>query len=298
MPQSSRKQIGLIFTGASVLALLLLAYAYFIEPYRLVVTRSEITLDGWGREFDGMRFVLISDIHGGSHGVDDARIRQIVEMANAQDADAVFLLGDYVATTNGRKGIKMPVAEIANALSGLRAKHGVFAVLGNHDGWFGDASVESELERVGIKVLNGEVAIIERNGRRLRILGLPDHFKVDSWQKTSADAKALIAESEGTGNIIVLEHSPDVLQMITGDLLISSEFKLMFSGHTHGGQIWLPILGYPIVPSSVGQKYAAGHVNDAGIDMFVTTGIGTSILPFRFMVPPAIAVVTVRPKQP
>ena len=68
----------------------------------------------------------------------------------------------------------------------------------------------------------------------------------------------------------------------------------MIAGHTHGGQVWLPVLGRPIVPSSYGQKFAAGHVKDNGLDIFVTTGVGTSILPFRFMVPPEIAVLTIR----
>jgi predicted MPP superfamily phosphohydrolase len=81
--------------------------------------------------------------------------------------------------------------------------------------------------------------------------------------------------------------------MITGDLLISKDLKLMLAGHTHGGQVWLPIIGRPVVPSSYGQKYAAGHVKDNGLDMFVTTGIGESILPFRFMVPPEIAFLTI-----
>ena len=80
--------------------------------------------------------------------------------------------------------------------------------------------------------------------------------------------------------------------MITGDLLISPDLKLILAAHTHGGQVWLPVLGSPVVPSSYGQKYAYGHVRDAGVDMFVTTGIGTSILPFRFLVPPEIALIT------
>lgn len=182
---------------------------------------------------------------------------------------------------------------IADALSGLRAPHGVFAVLGNHDGWYGDSAVAEELTRVGIRVLESESVNIERNGRRLRLLGLKDHMHGQNWQKFSEDARNSLAETEGTGNVIVIEHSPDVLPMITGDLLISKDLKLLLAGHTHGGQVRLPIIGSPIVPSSYGQKYAAGHVKDGGIDIFVTTGIGTSILPFRFMVPPEIAVVTI-----
>ncbi|HYJ92153.1 MAG TPA: hypothetical protein VEV84_12645, partial [Pyrinomonadaceae bacterium] len=78
------------------------------------------------------------------------------------------------------------------------------------------------------------------------------------------------------------------------DLLISPDLKLMLAAHTHGGQVWLPLIGSPIVPSSYGQKYAYGHVQENGVDMFVTPGIGTSILPFRFMVPPEIAVLTIK----
>jgi predicted MPP superfamily phosphohydrolase len=68
----------------------------------------------------------------------------------------------------------------------------------------------------------------------------------------------------------------------------------MLAGHTHGGQVWLPIVGAPVVQSSLGQKYAKGHVHEEGIDMFVTSGVGTSILPFRFLVPPEVALLTIR----
>ena len=186
--------------------------------------------------------------------------------------------------------------EIANIIGGLRAKYGVFAVLGNHDGWFGRESVAAELERVGIKVLDGKVSSIENNGHIVRIVGLRDHMQIVDWESFSAEAKQMLAASEGTGNVIALEHSPDVLPGITGDLAISNDLKIMFAGHTHGGQLWLPVLGYPAIPSSYGQKYAAGHVRDFGVDMFVTTGTGTSILPFRFLVPPEIAVITIRSK--
>ena len=93
--------------------------------------------------------------------------------------------------------------------------------------------------------------------------------------------------------MLVLEHSPDVAEIIADGVGISRDLRLMIAGHTHGGQMWLPVLGRPIVPSSYGQKFAAGHIRDRGLDIFVTTGIGTSILPFRFMVPPEIAVLTI-----
>jgi predicted MPP superfamily phosphohydrolase len=82
--------------------------------------------------------------------------------------------------------------------------------------------------------------------------------------------------------------------MITGKLSISPDLKLILAAHTHGGQVWFPIIGAPIVPSTFGQKYSYGHIVENDVDLFVTSGIGTSILPIRFMVPPEIVVLTLR----
>ena len=85
-----------------------------------------------------------------------------------------------------------------------------------------------------------------------------------------------------------------MLPVISAEFSISPELRLILAAHTHGGQVWIPILGRPIIPSGYGQKYAYGHIVDKGMDMFVTSGIGTSVLPIRFMVPPEIAVVTIK----
>ena len=289
-----------VFAILSVIFFLCLGYAYFIEPNRLVVNRSTIKIKNWNPAFDGLKIVMIGDIHGGSNNVTEEKIREVVEKANEQNADIVVLLGDYVSETDygNRPGdnnaLKMPMETIAANLSGLRAKYGVFAVLGNHDGWYSDERVTAELARIGYKVLQNEVAIVDKNGQHLRLLGLPDHLRLNKpWWQTSADAKALLAPT-GDGDIIVLEHSPDVMTMITGELSISPDVRLVLAAHTHGGQVWLPLLGTPIVPSSYGQKYSYGHIKENNVDMFVTSGIGTSILPVRFMMPPEIVVLTIR----
>ena len=292
MKLSNTVKLGalLIFVIGSIA----LAYSYFIEPNRLVINSRELRIARWNRAFDGLRIVAISDIHGGSNGVDEAKIRRLVETANAQDPDLIVLIGDYVSQTGGRRDLRMPVETIASNLEGFRAKLGVFAVLGNHDGWHSDSEIAGALTAHGIRVLDGDVAVVERNSAKLRILGLKDQLKITSWDAYTANARQLLAATEGQGDVLVLEHSPDVAPIITGGARISGDLRLMIAGHTHGGQVWLPVVGRPIVPSSYGQKFAAGHVRDNGLDIFVTTGVGTSILPFRFMVPPEIGVLTIR----
>jgi len=151
--------LGII--GLAFVAGLCMAYGYFIEPNRLVVNHDEIRIKGWNRAFDGIRIAMIGDIHGGSNGGSAEMIRKVVTATNAQNPDVIVLLGDYVS--EDKNGVlKMPMTEIADNLAGLSAKDGVFAVLGNHDGRYGDSSVAAELERNGYRVLQNQGFVIAR----------------------------------------------------------------------------------------------------------------------------------------
>ncbi len=282
--------------AAFVLFAVCLAYAYFIEPNRLVVNRFEMKVKSWNPAFDGFRVVLISDVHGGSHNVTKDYLHRIVSAVNHEDVDAIFLLGDYISRDQAdHSRLRMPPGEVVDGLKGMRAKYGVYVVLGNHDEAYAADDLLEAFSTTGYNLLNGRLSeIVLAGGEKLRIYGLLDHTNIGIWRNYSGNAIRDLAPTDGNGDLIVLQHSPDVVPVVTGELLISPDLKIMFAGHTHGGQVWLPIIGAPLVPSMFGQKYASGHVKTAGIDLFVTTGIGTSILPFRFLVPPEIAVVTIR----
>ncbi|CAA9401509.1 MAG: hypothetical protein AVDCRST_MAG74-1614 [uncultured Pyrinomonadaceae bacterium] len=289
------RKIFVLCAAFAALGAIMLAYAYFIEPNRLVINRAELKIINWNRAFDGFVIVAISDIHGGSNNVTEEKIRRVVAEANAQNPDLIVLLGDFVSQQHSdRTKLKMPMRTIAENLRGLRAKFGVYAVLGNHDIWYNEGEAAAELRRAGYRVLENEIAVIEKDNQQLRILGLKDHTKIVTWEGFSDDIRNVLQRSEQRGDVIVLEHAPDILPLITAAAPNPSDLKLILNGHTHGGQVWFPILGSPIVPSVYGQKFAFGHTKENNVDVFITTGVGTSILPFRFLVPPEIAVLTIR----
>jgi predicted MPP superfamily phosphohydrolase len=227
-----------------------------------------------------MRIAVISDLHAGSPYITIEKIHQIVEMTNSTQADLILLPGDFVI--QGVPGGRFMEPEtIASALKGLRARLGVFATLGNHDWWYNGQRVKRSLENAGITTLENDAAKIERDGVIIWMAGIGD-----KWAG-APDIASTLAKVDDSAPIIVLTHNPDIFPSIP------AKVALTIAGHTHGGQVSLPILGRPIVPSDYGQRYAAGHIIEGSKHLFVTTGVGTSILPVRFRVPPEISLLTI-----
>lgn len=284
------KRIGVVVLAIAIIGGAIVAYAYFIEPRQFVVVEETLTVPNWNRELNGFRVVAISDIHAGSNYAPIERLRMVVEKANEQNADVIVLLGDYISEAKRGQGkiprgpgdksdLKIPVNEIADALHGFTARRGVYAIIGNHDWWHNEAKIHTELERVGINVLDNETAEIPIGNSSVRIWGIEDYWK--DYRVPSEPFDALPDKR----NVIAITHNPDSL------LHTRAGFSIMLAGHSHGGQINFPIFG-PYSPYN-DARFMDGHAAVDGKHVYVTSGIGTSVLPFRWRVPPEIAVITI-----
>ena len=274
-----------IIRGTALLLLLLLlgvgVWSFFIEPNRLVIHEEVIQINNWPKELSGLNIAVISDIHTGAPFVNDKKLREIVARTNQLNPDLVVLLGDYMSPNSWHSHRVEPEVTAAG-LKDLRAPLGVYSVLGNHDWWYNGNKVRAALEQNGIRVLENETAEIKWRNSSFWIVGL-----ADLWTRPQRIQETLNKVPDGS-TIVAITHNPDIFPRLPQNV------QILLAGHTHGGQVNFPIIGRPIEPSDFGQRYVAGHVFEDGHHLFVTTGIGTSILPIRFRVPPEIVLLTIR----
>ena len=267
--------LGAGFVAAVILAL----RAFWLEPASLTVVEERLEL-AWPAE--PLRIAVLTDLHVGSPFNGIANLRKVVDLTNAAKPDIVCILGDLVI--HGVSGGDFVAPEpIAIELARLRAEFGVFAVLGNHDNWLDHDRVAKALMDHGVRVVEDTAERVMVNLRPLWIAGISD-----LWTRPHNITQAFaVVPADGTP-VIALTHNPDIFPQIP------ARVTLTLAGHTHGGQVRLPLIGAPVVPSQFGQRYAAGVVVEEGRHLYVATGVGTSIIPVRFGVPPAITILTVR----
>jgi len=294
----TRRRLIQAFGLAAAGTLLSGGYAVGVEPFRLRIQHWGVTPPGWPRGLR-LRIAALADIHACRPWMTPDRIRAITEQANALEPDVTVLLGDYVASHRFVTGRVEP-HEWAAALAGLRARLGVYAVLGNHD-WWGDRAAQkarkgpvasaTALRQAGIPVIENDAVRVGDGGLRFWIAGLGDQlaFRVPRQGRVRLhgvdDLAGTLAKVTDAAPVILLAHEPDIFPRVP------ARVGLTMSGHTHGGQ--LRLLGYsPMVPSRYGNRYAYGHVVEQGRHLVVSGGLGCTGAPVRIGVPPEITVVT------
>jgi predicted MPP superfamily phosphohydrolase len=274
--------LALYAVAIAVLSFIL--WGFWWEPSSLTVVHRTIEISPWHQEHAGLRIALISDLHVGAPYRGLPALKHVVSVTNAERPDLIILLGDYVI--NGVPGGQFINPEpIADELANLHAPLGVVAVLGNHDWWYDGFRVRRALESHGIRVLENEVVSIEYRQHRFWIGGLSDF-----WTRGNGVAPTL-SQVQDNEPILLVMHNPDVFPSIP------ERVSLTLAGHTHGGQVKLPIFGRPKVPSKFGQRYAYGLIEESGRKLFVTGGVGTSIIPVRFGVPPEVVILQLNPRS-
>ena len=282
MRQSWRKLIRAALASFLLFILACLGWGFFIEPNRLVIQQATIQIDNWPKELSGLRIAMIGDIHTGGPFIDDNKLRKIVELTNQQHPDLIVLLGDYMSPNSWHSHRVEPEVTAA-AMKNLRAPLGVYTVLGNHDWWYNGGKVRRAFEDNGIPVLDDEVAEIKWRDKSFWLAGL-----ADLWTRPQHISETVAKVPPGA-TVIALTHNPDIFPNLPRSV------PLLLAAHTHGGQVNLPLIGTPIVPSRFGPKYTRGHVFENDHHMYVTSGIGTSIMPIRFRVTPEIVILTINP---
>jgi predicted MPP superfamily phosphohydrolase len=284
--RSGRSRLAWILGGLLLTAYGLAVWAFLIEPRLLVVRHLTIESAAW--RGPPVRLGLISDTHVAAPHVDPARVARVVARMNGEHPDAVLLLGDYAgghepAATRAHPERSEILRGVA-AFKELRARLGVYAVLGNHDWWYDGPATERALTAAGATVLENRAVLARRPEGAFWIAGLAD---LDSFRAEPSYAQAL-AGVPASEPVVVMSHWPDPFAEAP------DRVALTVAGHTHCGQVNLPVLGRLVHASRAARRWGCGAYVDRGRRLFVTGGIGVSILPVRFRAPPEIVIVTLR----
>jgi len=245
------------------------AYGYLYGRHELGVTEAVLPVNGLPAALSGLRIGLLTDVHR-SRWMSDDDVALAVNMLMIARPDFVVLGGDYVTW-----GDRQYIGPSAEALGHLSAPHGVFGILGNHDD---DHQMPAALAAKGVEVLKDARTRLTINGESLELVG------IRFWTRKASDIASLTRGAMGT--TILLAHDPRRLTEAS-----ALNIPLVLSGHTHGGQVVLPVIG-----AIAAQKFpvVAGIARRGESTIFVSRGIGTVYVPVRLNCPPEVAVLTLQ----
>lgn len=277
-----------LLRGLDMLFLALLVYAFWIEPRSLVIRHVRIPLAGLAQP---IKAVLIGDPQPMKPYWPPERVRWAMDQAQAQKPDIVFFVGDYayeprLADNLGLlPWLMVQPADTIAAMARIKAPMGSYAVLGNHDWWWNGPESIRLIQQTHIHLLRDQALLVKtKDGKALWVAGLEDMATSRPY-----DLPGTLAQTDKHAPVILLSHSPDIFPQVPAAV------GLTLAGHTHGGQVYIPFIGRPVAPIRH-KKYTYGLFNENGRQLFVTAGIGISIIPVRFLTPPEIVVLDLVPE--
>ena len=244
------------------------------EPFMIAVERQEIYLRKLPQALDGFRIVHLSDLHYGPL-VDPRHLQRAIEIANELRPDMIALTGDYISQ---ERAFAAPCAEIVGR---LKAAHGVYAVLGNHDHWTDAQLIADLFQAEGIRMLINEGVRIDARGEAFWLAG------VDDTMVGLEDLSLSLAGARDDEFQLLLAHNPTILRRAA-----RAQVDLVLSGHTHGGQVTLrPEKNRSGKPR---RRMLRGLGRRANTQIYVTRGLGTVVLPIRYGCPPEVTLLELR----
>jgi predicted MPP superfamily phosphohydrolase len=276
---SRRRFLQMALLAAASMPFAIPAYGAIAARSRKVIERVVIPIAGLPPQLDGLTIAQMSDIHAGLF-MRESQMREYVEVANSLDPDIVALTGDFVATKSSQ------VEPFIRAISTLKAKYGVYGILGNHDLFTNSGElIESGFARHGFKLLRGANEIIDVEGAMLNIIGV-DYIGFNSKVRSVDDALRGISTD---GTTILLLHSPQLFPQAA-----RIGIHLTLSGHTHGGQIALNFGDLILAPARLATMFIAGLFKIGNSHLYVNRGLGTTGPPIRIGAPPEITHITLK----
>ncbi|MEQ1538184.1 MAG: metallophosphoesterase [Sphingorhabdus sp.] len=258
----------------------IVAKGYWNATREPIIRQASITVSDWPTSQRPLKVLLLSDIHVAGPDMPPERLERLVLSFNKLKPDLVLIAGDLVSEKRLATHI-YTATEIVQPLGRLNAPLGVIVTPGNHDHWFAPAALRTELEAQGLTVLQNEAV----NRGSLIIGGVDDDFTGHDDLVATYTAMASLPALPR----ILLTHSPDIVPDLP------SPVAAVFAGHTHCGQIVLPLIGAISYVSRFGDRFACGLIDDAGQTVVVGAGLGTSILPLRYGAMPDAWLVTLKP---
>ena len=270
---------GTLLAGAAL-------YSSLVSRHEISVAARTLSISNLPTAFQGFRVVQLSDFHLEEY-TEPFFLEEVVARVNQLAPDLVLLTGDFITRGSLTFVVDRQAAHrCAEILATIRCPQR-FCILGNHDVAVNASMVTQALEDRGLPVLRNAYETLHLRGEALHIGGTADPV-------TDIPDLALAVPARPDGPVLVMIHAPDYIDSVrehpSGHLV-----DLVVSGHTHGGQIRLPVLGATILPP-LGQKYVQGHFQFGSLQLYVNRGLGTVGLPARWNCPPEISLFTLERK--